>query len=145
MRLTDLFKVSRLMNAQAVGTTTINGSILDTQGYEGVALILFAGTITDGDFDLKAQQGNDAGLSDAADLAGSKVSLAVADDNKCAVLDLGRVTKRYIRPVVVRGGVTGGVIDGVVAVQYGPSNAAVIHDATVAASETHGSPAEGVA
>jgi hypothetical protein len=139
-------KVTRVMNAQAVATTNVNGSILDMEGFEGVEFILLGGTITDGLLSIKAQDGAAANLSDAADLANTLVTLQNTDDNKAAVLDVVKPIKRYIRPVVVRGGATGAVIDGVIAIQYGAKKKPVSNDAsTVGSTETWVSPADGTA
>jgi hypothetical protein len=139
-------KVTRVLNATAVGTGNVNGSILDMQGFESVEFFLLGGTITDGLLSIKAQDGADPALADAADLAGTLTTLQNADDNKAAVLDIVKPVKRYIRPVLVRGGATGAVIDGVLAVQYAPRVFPVANDATtVGASKTVISPADGVA
>lgn len=139
-------KVTRALVATAVGITAVNGSILDMANFEGVMFIASLGTITDGTTGVKAQDGNDSGLSDAADLAGSSVTMAITDDGKSVILDIYKPLKRYIRPVVLRSGATGAVIDDVVAIQYGPRVKATTHDtATVAAYEVWASPADGTA
>jgi hypothetical protein len=139
-------KVTRVMTSQAVGTASVNGNILDMEGFEGVEFILQAGAITDGNLSIKTQDGAAANLSDAADMAGTLVTLQNTDDNKAAVLDIVRPVKRYIRPVVVRGGATGAVIDSVIAIQYAARNKPVANDAaTVGNTETWVSPADGTA
>lgn len=139
-------KETRVLNATAVGIGNVNGSILDMQGFESVQFILLGGTITDGLLSIKAQDGNDPALADAADLAGTLTTLQNADDNKAAVLDVVKPVKRYIRPVIVRGGATGAVIDGVIAIQYAARVEPVLNDAaTVGASKTVISPVDGVA
>ena len=137
-------KITRVMNAQAVGTTTVNGSEIDMQNFEGVLFILFGGTVTDGDLGLKAQQDTVTGMGSAADLAGTLTEILNADDNKIAVLDIHLPRERFVRGVAVRGGATGAVIDGMVAVQYGVRKKPTTHDVTtVAASTSVVSPAEG--
>jgi hypothetical protein len=139
-------KVTRVMTSQAVGTGSVNGSILDMQGFEGVEFVACAGTITDGLFSIKLQDGNDPALADAADVAGTLVTAQNADDNKALVLDVVRPVKRYCRVVAVRGGATGAVIDGITAIQYGARVKPVANDATtVANTETWVSPADGTA
>ncbi|HEY2361196.1 MAG TPA: hypothetical protein VGK36_08780 [Candidatus Angelobacter sp.] len=139
-------KVTRVMNAQAVGTTNVNGSIIDMQGFESVEFIACAGTITDGNFSIKLQDGADPALADAADVAGTLVTAQNTDDNKALVLDISNPVKRYCRVVAVRGGATGAVIDGIIAIQYGARVAPVANDATtVANAETWISPADGTA
>jgi hypothetical protein len=93
---------------------------------------------------LKAQQGLQANLLDAADLAGAALAIADTADNKLLVLDVFRPAERYVRAVVTRG-TADAVIDGVIAIQYGARVLPASQDATVAGIETHVSPAEGTA
>lgn len=130
----------------AVGTTTVNGTGIDTAGYDGVLFVVKYGAITDGTPNLKAQQSEDDGSSDAyADLAGSDVAVADTDDDKLAALDIRRPKERYVRPVVVRGGATGCVIESITAILYGAAEVPVTQHADVAASESHVAPDEGTA
>jgi len=140
-------KVTRLSNAVAAGQTTVNGSSVDMQGFEAVTFYVLIGSITSsGTVDVKAQQSNDDGNSDAfADLEGTKISYADDDDNQVAVLEVVNPQERYVRPVVVRG-TADSVIDGIIAVQTGAKVAPVTHDATtVVGSEVHHAPDEGTA
>jgi hypothetical protein len=139
-------KVTRMLVATAVGATAVNGSILDMSGFEGVMFIGEFGAITDGTTGIKAQDGDNSALSDAADLAGSAVTEAITDDNKCVILDIFKPLKRYIRPVALRSGATGAVIDSIIAVQYSPRVKPTTHDAsTVANYEVYASPSDGTA
>lgn len=146
MNLSKDIKITRVMSAIVVGTTSQNGSILDMSGYDGVMFIATFGALTATQVtSLKAQQGALVAGGDMADLAGTNVGpLADADSNKCLVLDIYRPQKRYVRPVVVRG-TANAVIDGVLAVQYAGMVKPTVHDVTVAATEFHASPVEGIA
>jgi hypothetical protein len=116
------------------------------EGFEGVEFIMLGGTITDGLLAIKVQEGAQPALGDAADLQGTLTTLQNTDDNKAAVVDVFRPAKRYVRPVIVRGGATGAVIDGVIAIQYKARSKPTINDATtVGATETWVSPPEGTA
>jgi hypothetical protein len=140
-------KVTRVLNAVAAGTSSQNGSVLDMSGWDGVLFVAALGTLTATQVTgLKAQQGAQANLSDAADLAGTAVGpMADADSNKCLALDVYRPLERYVRCVVTRG-TANAVIDGVMAIQYRGRKAPVTQDTTtIAASESHVSPAEGTA
>ena len=144
--LNSTVKLQRVINATAVGTTTINGSVVDTAGFDTCRFIVAFGAITDGTPDIKVQQGTQSDGSDMADLADTLVTLADTDDNDLAVVEVTRPRERYLRVVVVRGGATGSVIDGAIAELGSPAKAPITHDAaTVAASESHTSPAEGTA
>jgi len=137
--------VERIMNAQSVGTSAVNSSVVDMDGFDGVVFVAAFGTITDGTPGIKAQQGEKADGSDMADLEGTKVSLSVDDDNKLAVLDVKKAKERYVRCVVIRGGDTGAVVDGVIAIKYKGRVAPTTQPSSVAASEFHVSPDEGTA
>lgn len=145
MQLSLATKVARSVNATAVGTTGINGAVVDMQDFDGVVFIAQFGTITDGTPALKAQGGAASDGSDAADLAGTSCAPALTDDNKAVVLDIYRPTQRYLRPVIVRGGATGAVLDSVIAIQYAPKKKPTTNDATVAVTEAWVSPAVGTA
>ena len=138
-------KVTRAANAATVATTDVVGSTIDMEGYESILFIAQFGAITDGTPALKAGQGALSDGSDAADLAGTSTALAITDDNACAMLDLVRPQKRYITPTVVRGGATGAVLNGIIAIQYNARHKPTTQDSTVAKTELHVSPAEGTA
>jgi hypothetical protein len=138
-------KITRIQNAAAVGTTTLTTAAVDMQGWDGVLFVGAFGTITDGTPGIKARQGQLANMSDGADLAGTLVSPALTDDNKVVALDVYRPQERYLDVQIVRGGATGAVVDGAIAIQYRGRTKPSVQDATVAASEAWSSPAEGTA
>lgn len=146
MNLSKEIKITRVVNATAAGTTDIEGSVLDMSGFEGVVFIALFGTLTATQVtSLKAQQGAASDMSDAADLEGSSVGpLADTDGNKCLVLDVYRPQERYVRCVVDRG-TANAVVDGVIAIQYGPRTKPTINDSTVKVAELVISPDEGTA
>ena len=138
-------KVARVMNGVAAGITAENSSVIDMQNYDGVVFIAAFGIITAGAVtSAKAQQGAASNLSDAADLAGSKIDIADNQGNKLAVLDIYCPQKRYLRLVVSRG-TANAVIHGVIALQYKGKKAPVTQDASVAGNKLCISPDEGVA
>lgn len=143
--LNEMIKVTRVMNAVAVGTSAQNSAAVDMSGFDGCLFICLFGTITDGSPGIKAQQDIVVGMGAAADLQGSNVALAITDDNKVAILDIKKPIEGFLRCVVARGGATGAVIDGVIAIQYGPTKTPTVHDVTVALAELWSSPPEGTA
>ncbi len=89
--------------AGAAGATSINGSIIDCSGFDGCAIAVHFGAIVAGAAtSIKAQAGNDSGLSDAADIAGTSVTIADTDDDKVFYIDVQRPQKQYLRLVVSR-------------------------------------------
>jgi len=126
----------------AAGTTTINGTTLDMEGYDGVLFVVQIGTAA-ADNLLKAQGSSEAdgGSPDAfSDLVGSSIGASVP----LMVLDVYRPKERYIRAVVTRG--TSTTIDCGLAIRYGARKMPCVNDvATVIASAALASPAEGTA
>ncbi len=119
--LNEVVKSTRPINSTAAGTSAVNGSVIDMTGFNAVRFTALLGTLTATQVTaLKAQQGNAANGSDMADIAGAVTPAAAdADSNKLLMLDVNvsKITKRYVRPVVTRG-TANAVIDGVIADLY---------------------------
>lgn len=134
----------RSINATAAGITDINGTGVDTQGYEGVLFIASLGTLTATQVtSLKAQHSKDDGSADAyVDATGAATGNAAdADSNKLLVLDVRNPQRRYVRPVLKRA-TANAVVDGVVAILYSTKKAPTTQlAAQVAASKVVSSPA----
>lgn len=147
MNLSKETKIVRHSNAVAVGTAAVTPSAgVDMKGFDNCMFVVAFGTITDGPPSIKVQQSSDDGVADGySDLTGTSVAVANSDDNKLAVVEVARPAKRYLKLIVTRGGATGCVLDGIVAILSGPKHVPITLDTTVAASETHVTPAEGTA
>lgn len=139
-------KITRVKASAVAGTSDINSDIIDMANYEGVLFIVALGAITSGAVtSIKGQQGAASSMSDAADLVGTGVTIADTDDDKVVWLDIKNPQERYVRCVLDRG-TQNAVLDGIIAIQYGPRKAPTTHDATtVLGGEAHVSPAEGTA
>ena len=88
----------------AAGVTDANSDIVDMAGFDAVRFITGYGAVTAGALtSQKVQQGAQPNLSDAADLAGSGVTVADTDDNKLVIQDLIRPNERYLRVAYDRG------------------------------------------
>lgn len=146
MNLSKNVKITQAITPTAggAGTTDINGATLDMAGFEGVLMVVTFGAITAGAVtSIKAQQGNQSDLSDAADLAGTAQAIADTDDDKVFYIDLYRPEKRYVRLVVDRG-TQNAVVASAEYIQYGAHKKPPTHGTGVS-GETHVSPAEGTA
>jgi len=146
--LSERVRIDRIKTAQAVGTAAVTSDIIDLgaeEAFDSVMFLVLWGAITDGTPYVKAQQGAASNMSDAADLEGTSTEAAITDDNLVSVLDIRRVQERYVRAVVTRGGSTGAVVDGILAILYDSAKEPVTQSADVAAHEKHVSPAEGTA
>lgn len=130
----------------AAGTSDVNSDIVDTAGFDAVRFIAGFGAIVSGAVtSLKVQQGENSALSDAADIAGTAITVADTDDNKMAISDIIRPRERYLRVAFDRG-TQNATIDFLIAELYRTNSEPVTQDtATLIAPETHASPAEGTA
>ncbi|MBZ9674546.1 hypothetical protein [Mesorhizobium sp. ES1-1] len=114
-----------LNTAAITSSTTTNGVILDTQGYNALTFVLNVGARTDGTYTLAVTHGDDSGLSDGAtpaadDLVGTAAGTAVAAAQ--TMKKLGYVgNKRYVRVSVVSTGVTSGATVGATAILGRPT------------------------
>lgn len=106
---------------QAITTdTTTNGNIIDLQGYNGATIILHSGTLTAGAFTPKIEDGDDSGLSDAAEvsdtfLIGTEAEAAFAATDDDATRRIGYVgNKRYLRLSVVSASSANGTMSAIV-------------------------------
>lgn len=104
------------------GDGTEAGNIIDTLGFESIEFIGISGTITDGIHTFKLEDGDDSGLSDAADVSSELVLgelpvFIAADDD--TVLRVGCITKkRFIRVSLVTTDETTGIdFFGIIAIQ----------------------------
>ncbi len=140
MNLGKAVKITKVKLTVATGTTTINSDIVDMQGYDGVLFLASIGTAA-ADNGVKAQQGAASNMSDAADLAGTKI-LSDATQKEF-VLDIYRPLERYMRLAVIRPTTT--TIEAVWAIQYQGNKKPVSNVTTAQATEVHVSPAEGTA
>ena len=130
--------------AGAAGQTAINGTTLDMSGYEGVLIIVRMGAITaTAVTSINAAQGAASDLSDAADLAGTKVTIADDDDEEVFYIDLFKPRERYVRVEVARA-TANAVVASAEYLQYGAATA-VTTQPTGVTGESHVSPAEGTA
>lgn len=139
-------KVIRVMNAVAAGTTAQTSSAVDTQGFDGVKFYTSFGAITaDAVTSVEVQQSSDNSADTYVDLLGTNIAVAHDDDNQVVVHDIYRPRERYLK-VQINRATQNAVIDGVIAVLYGPNKMPTTDDAaTVVGRETHVSPAEGTA
>lgn len=130
--------------AYGTGTADRNGATLDMKGWDGVLVIAQFGTIAAGAVtSIKMQQGAAADLSDAADLAGTSVTIADDDDSKIKYIDLFQPRERYVR-VVVDKDATNACAETVTYIQYRGKLLPSTHGTGVA-GEAHVAPAEGTA
>lgn len=144
MNLSRSAKFTRVINATAAGATDVNGGTIDMAHWEGVLFVAAVGTLTATQVTaMHAQQGALADGSDMADLLGSSVGpLADGDGTKMLMLDVFQPRERYVRAVLDRG-TANAVVDGVIAIQYGPRKIPAVQDTSVKAAKFVQSPEQG--
>lgn len=91
-------KFVKVSDTVASGTTTVNGTVIDTAGYEGICFLASLGTANAGN-KLVIQQGTESDGSDMAD------TVAEVGGKTDLVVDVFRPDPnyRYVRATVVRG------------------------------------------
>lgn len=115
--------VATAFNTQTIGSvTTTTGVIIDTDDYLGLEFVMLSGTITNGTFTVKLEDGDDSGLSDAADVDSDFLLGALPDISGSGesnrIRRVGYVgKKRYIRLSIVSTGTVDGIISAI-AIKY---------------------------
>lgn len=123
----DMYNNVKVLNAfdiQAISTdTTTNGDILDLKGFEACTFVFQTGTVTDGDYTVLIQEGDESNLSDAAavadtDLIGTEAAASfTADTDDNAISKIGYIgDKRYVRFNVVSTSTSTGATVGAIGV-----------------------------
>jgi hypothetical protein len=121
---------------------TINGTGVDTLGYQGVVFFAVAGKGEIANVDLKVQQDSASNFGTAADLEGSKVTFATAvATNGFGFVEVKNPAERYVRAVIVAPNFVTARPITVIAIRYGKD----LLPETNADGELHVSPAEGTA
>lgn len=140
MNLVKDVKITKVLGYTATGTSTVNTNAVDMQGYEGVIFLASIASAANNN-GVKAQQGQQSNMGDAADLAGTQL---LSDGTKTdLLLEIYRPQERYVRASVIRGTTT--VIESVWAIQYMAGKKPVNNVTAAQAVELWASPAEGTA
>lgn len=112
--------------------TTTAGDIIDGQDFDSLTYIFQTGTVTDGDYTLLIEEGDESDLSDASAVADADLTVTEAsasftadtDDNKVSKIGYTG-SKRYTRLSVVSTNTTSGAFVCAVAVLGHPAIAPV--------------------
>jgi len=121
--------LDRVSNAVAAGTTDVNCTSVDMEGFETATFVVSFGTITaTAVTSIQIDHSSDNSTWNA--VAGSKVTVPDSASNKVAITETVRPTLRYVRCTVDRG-TANAVIDGVVAIRSNARKAPVTNGNTV--------------
>lgn len=133
-------KVSLVAFKTNADNETINGTILDMQGYDSVAFIAVAYQGNVGSPTIKVQQDSAAAMGTAADLLGTSATFTTAaGTNGMTTLEVHQPREQYVRPVLTIPDWTA-VPVACIALQFNSADLPVSNT-----GELHISPAEGTA
>lgn len=136
--LLEIAEVRKIDNGHVAGQTTITPTSIKMDGYDGIAVIVDLGTVTDGCvLNLKLQEGSASNGSDAADLkdpAGNVIGTgnitAATNSNQLLMTDVARPAKEYVTVVFARG-TQNAVINTMLAILYRAKQLPVTQGTTV--------------
>lgn len=127
--ITPNVKTIRVSNAVAAGTTDIDCTAVDMQGFDSVRFIALFGTATTTHVTkLVLKQSDDNSTWSNAIQTGTQ--MADGDSNKMLIAEVNAPGARYVRCTVDRG-TANIVIDGVIAELFNAARVPVIQDASV--------------
>lgn len=136
---------SHVANAAAAGTTNVNSSAVDQEGFSGVIFIADIGALTAGQqTQLEVQWSDTNNGSDWAAFtnpSGGCITpvMADGDSNELLIVDIFASMHRYHRAVLVRS-TQNAVLNSIIAIQYRARNLPTTQGATVAESVAYGNP-----
>ena len=136
--LTPNVKTIRVSNAVAAGTTDIDCTAVDMQGFDSVRFIALFGTAaTTHVTKLVIKQSADNATFSNAIQTGT--AMADGDSNKMIIAEVTAPGERYVRCTVDRG-TANIVIDGVIAELFNAARVPVVQDASVSQSAISNNP-----
>jgi hypothetical protein len=121
--------IDRVSNAVAAGTSDINSSSVDMEGFETVTFIVSFGAIT-ATAVTSIQIDHSSDGSTWNPVLGSKVTVPDTASNKVAIVEAVRPTLQFVRCTVDRG-TANAVVDSIVAVRSGPRKAPISQGSTI--------------
>lgn len=134
-------KLTKVKAGQGAGTSAVESDVIDMQGYDRCVFFGTIATSNAGNY-MNIQSGTDATVTDAADLAGTKVTAAYAAS--VVWCEIVRPAERYLRAVITRGSST--ATGDLYCYQYGATAKQVSNLTTnVIIGEVHIDPTEGTA
>lgn len=111
--LTQEIKISVLKDHSAAGTSTVTGSTLDMEDFDGAVIMAAFGVANSGNY-LTVGQADESDLSDLADIEGSKI--VPSANNELVMQDIYKPQNRYLVPSLVRGAST--LCSPIIALRY---------------------------
>lgn len=141
MNLLNNVDVSVVEGAAAAAQTELTTEVVDMAGWSGVMFIAHLGDVASGCVLGLVADHSDDDDGGWEDLVGPLAHTADATDadNKVMVLDVAKPAKRYVRARLTRT-TADAVVNGIVAVRYGPLSVPVTQGSTVLESTTLANP-----
>jgi hypothetical protein len=127
----SILKGEIALTPQVIATdTTTNGAIIDLQGFNAAQFYFMTGVLTDGDYTVLIQEGDESDLSDAAAVADADLTVTeasvsfTADTDDAAISTIGyKGSKRYVRFNVVSTSTSTGAYVGATVIKGLPLHA----------------------
>jgi len=135
--------IDRVSNAVAAGTSDINSTGVDMEGFDTATFIVAFGTITaTAVTSIQIDHSSDNSSYNA--VAGSKVTVPDTASNKLAITETVRPTLQYVRCTVDRG-TANAVVDGIFAIRsharkYPITQGSTVQGTTVVIGSSTGTP-----
>lgn len=145
LNLLNDIKIIPVEPAAAAGQTTLTTDVVDTQGFDSVAFVVYLGDVTDTSvLTLTAKTNTANSTSSPTPTTLSQTVTFTADatsaDSKLLILDLHKPRDRYVFATLARG-TANAVVNGILAVLYNAHQCPVTQSTDVIASEWENDPA----
>jgi hypothetical protein len=142
MNLLKDVKVTLVQVSAAAGTTALNSSVLDMQGFEGVMYLAVLNDVTSGSIlTLTAKRNTANSTSSPTPTSGPAATYTSASssdaDDKLLIVDDFRPQERYSFANLTRT-TQNAVIGGIIAIQYKAGKRPTTQDATTVLASTFG-------
>ena len=132
--------------AYASGTADREGAIIDMAGFDWIlAVVTCAAVHNSATYSIKMQQGAAAAMGDAADLAGTGITIAGDDDDQMFAIALIKPRERYVRLYVDKDASNACAESAIYILGGGRTLPKLVNFADEVTLEVHESPAEGTA
>jgi len=125
-------EISRVANDAVAGTADVVTSAVDMSGWGGVIFVAALGDVTAGSVLSLGVQECDTSGGSYSPVTGTTGKTAGASDcdNNLLLVDATKPTKQFVQGVLKRG-TQNAVVDGILAIKYGPLHRPVTQGATV--------------
>ena len=114
--------ITRVVNETAAGTSAINGTALDMQGFDSILVVALLGAVTDGSVMTLSVLSNptNSNSGGTTEVAGDPTT-AAASSNKVMAVECLRPSQRYVYANFTRSA-QNAEVNGILAIQFNAKN-----------------------